>query len=117
VDRRRSAGRGLDRGATVLKAVTVELPATTTEYLHIPVTLPSGVTTGSTPVRIAVVPHRNNPAGSEWQAADWADGAARVLVGPDSGLALTTGDYWVWINIDPPGAENVVRKAGILSVT
>jgi hypothetical protein len=95
----------------------VLIPASSTEYLHVPVTAPSGTDLTGVPVRIAVVPHRADPADSEWQAADWADGAARVLVGPDSGLALTTGDYWVWINIDPPGAENVVRKAGILSVT
>jgi len=93
------------------------IPATSTEYLHIPVTLPAGVDTGSTPVRVAVVAHRADPADSEWNDADWADGEARILIGPGSGLVLTAGDYRVWINLDPPGVENVVRKAGILSVT
>jgi hypothetical protein len=95
----------------------VLIPASSTEYLHVPVTAPSGTDLTGMSVRIAVVSHRADPADGEWQDADWADGAARILVGPDSGLVLATGDYRVWINIDPPGAENVVRKAGILSVT
>jgi hypothetical protein len=95
----------------------VVIPASSTEYLHVPVTLPAGIDTGSTPVRIAVVAHRADPADSEWRDADWVDGAARILIGPDSTLGLAAGDYRVWINLDPPGVENVVRKAGILSVT
>lgn len=93
------------------------IPATSTEYLHVPVTLPGGVDSTSTPVRIAVVAHRADPADSEWRDAEWAGTDARILVGPASSLTLTAGDYRVWINIDPPGAENVVRKAGVLSVT
>lgn len=93
------------------------IPASSIEYVHIPVTLPAGVDTGSTLVRIAVVAHRADPADSEWHDAEWSGSDARILVGPDSGLALTAGDYRVWINLDPPGVENVVRKAGILSVT
>lgn len=93
------------------------IPASSTEYLHVPATLPAGVDTGGTPVRIAVVAHRNDPADDEWHAADWMNGAARILVGPDSSLELASGDYRVWINLDPPGAENVVRKAGMLTVT
>jgi hypothetical protein len=95
----------------------VVIPASSTEYLHVPATLPAGVDTSSTPVRIAVVAHRSDPADDEWHAADWVDGAARILIGPDSSLELAAGDYRVWINLDPPGVENVVRKAGILSVT
>jgi hypothetical protein len=95
----------------------VLIPATSTEYLHVPVTLPVGVDSTSTPVRIAVVAHRADPADSEWRDAEWAGTDARILVGPASSLPLTAGDYRVWINLDPPGAENVVRKAGILSVT
>jgi hypothetical protein len=93
------------------------IPAISTEYLHIPVTLPTGVDTASTPVRVAVVAHRADPADSEWHAADWVGGEARILVGPSSGLVLTAGDYRVWINLDPPGAESIVRKSGVLSVT
>lgn len=93
------------------------IPATSTEYLHVPVTLPDGVDTGSTPVRIAVVSHRADPGDSEWHTAHWVDTEARILIGPGTDIELMPGDYRVWINLDPPGGENVVRKAGILSVT
>ena len=93
------------------------IPATSTEYLHIPVTLPAGVDTGVTPVRVAVVAHRADPADTEWHAADWVGAEARILIGPTTAVTLTPGDYRVWINVDPPGGENVVRKAGVLSVT
>ncbi|MEV7975427.1 hypothetical protein [Streptomyces sp. NPDC086519] len=93
------------------------IPASSTEYLHIPVTLPAGVDPASTPVRIAVVAHRADPADSEWHDAEWSGTDARILVGPDSGLVLVPGDYRVWINLDPPGVENIVRKSGVLSVT
>lgn len=93
------------------------IPATSTEYLHVPVTAPAGTDVSGMPVRIAVVAHRADPADDEWHDAEWADSAARILVGPDSSLTLATGDYRVWINVDPPGAESIVRKAGILTVT
>lgn len=93
------------------------IPASSTEYLHVPVTAPSGTDLTGIPVRIAVVAHRADPADDEWQVASWDAGAARLLVGPGSDTVLAAGDYRVWINIDPPGAESVVRKAGVLSVT
>lgn len=93
------------------------IPASSTEYLHIPVTAPEGVDLSGTPVRIAVVAHRTNPTEAEWRTASWDGTTARLLVGPDTDTVLTAGDYKVWINIDPPGGENIVRKAGILSVT
>jgi hypothetical protein len=95
----------------------VVIPATSTEYVHIPVALPAGVDSSATPVRVALVSHRANPADSEWHDAEWAGSDARILIGPGAGLTLTAGDYRVWINLDPPGSEDVVRKAGILSVT
>lgn len=107
---RRTPGQRLEGGRTVV------IPASSTEYLHIPVTLPQGVDTGSTPVRIAVVAHRADPADNEWNDADWVNSQARILIGPGSGVELTAGDYRVWINLDPPGSENVVRKAGILAI-
>jgi len=95
----------------------VVIPASSTEYLHVPVTAPAGTDLTDAPVRIAVVSHRSNPAADEWQIAEWAAGEARILIGPDTDITLDPGDYRVWINIDPPGSENVVRKAGILSVS
>jgi hypothetical protein len=95
----------------------VVIPASSTEYLHIPVTAPAGTDLTGTPVKIAVVAHRDNPASPEWKTAEWIDGAARLLIGPDGGvLTLAHGVYHVWIHIDPPGAETVVRRAGILTL-
>jgi hypothetical protein len=93
------------------------IPASSTEYLHVPVTAPAGVDLAGAPVHIAVVAHRANPAADEWQTAAWADGAARILIGPGADLVLTAGDYKVWVRVDPPGAEDIVRRAGILTVT
>jgi len=95
----------------------VVIPASSTEYLHVPVTAPDGVDLDDTPVKIAVVAHRANPADDEWHTAAWAGTAARLLIGPDTDIELVAGDYRVWIHIDPPGAEAIVRKSGVLSVT
>lgn len=93
------------------------IPSTSTEYLHIPVTAPTGVDLDSAPVQIAVVAHRANPADDEWHTAAWADNDARILIGPGTDIVLAAGDYRVWINIDPPGSEDIVRQSGVLSVT
>lgn len=93
------------------------IPASSTEYLHIPVTAtPAGTSLDTVPVKIAVVAHRANPATGEWRTASWNDGAARLLIGPGTDTVLAAGDYRVWIHIDPPGSENVVRRAGILTI-
>ncbi|MGW9401468.1 hypothetical protein [Streptomyces sp. NPDC055642] len=93
------------------------IPATSTEYLHIPVTAPDDIDLNTAPVQIAVVAHGDNPGSDEWQTAEWADSQARLLIGPDSGtLTLTRGTYRVWINVDPPGAENIVRLTGTLNI-
>lgn len=93
------------------------IPSASTEFLHVPVTAPAGTDLTAMPVRIAIVGHRTDPADSEWQDAAWVAGVARLLVGPGSDTVLEPGDYRVWINVDPPGAESIVRKAGVLSVT
>ncbi|MWA08759.1 hypothetical protein [Streptomyces sp. BA2] len=93
------------------------IPATSTEYLHVPVTAPPGVDLTGAPVKIAAVGHRNNPTSTEWKTAEWDDGEARLLIGPGSTLVLTRGDYRVWVSVDPPGAENITRMSGHLGVT
>ncbi|MER5584101.1 hypothetical protein ABT090_21015 [Streptomyces asoensis] len=92
------------------------IPASTTEFVHVPVSAPAGVDLTGVPVRIAIVAHGANPADDEWQDAEWADGAARLLVGPDGGLELTIGTYRVWVAVDPPGAENITRLSGPLKI-
>lgn len=93
------------------------IPASSTEYLHVPVTAPAGVDLTGVPVRIAIVAHRATPTDSEWRTATWDGATAKLLIGPGTETVLTVGDYRVWINVDPSGDESVVRRAGILSVS
>lgn len=93
------------------------IPASSTEYLHVPVAGPAGVDLTAAPVKIAVVAHRDNPAAGEWKTAAWDDGEARLLIGPGTAVVLARGDYRVWVSVDPPGAENITRHAGHLGVT
>jgi hypothetical protein len=99
----------------------VVIPASSTEYVHVPVIAPVGVDlTGSAP-RLAILPvtNRDNPTAGNWHTGEWADdGSARLLVGPDGGaITLDKGDYRVYVSFDPPGSENVVRLSGYLGVT
>lgn len=97
------------------------IPATSTEYIHVPVTAPAGVDITGTPPQLAILPvsNRDNPVPGDWHAGTWADGTvARLLVGPDGGaVTLPSGDYRVWISFDPPGSEDVVLMSGYLGVT
>jgi hypothetical protein len=99
----------------------VLIPATSTEYLHIPVTPPAGVDITVSPPKLALLPAhiRTNPAAGDWKTGDWTSGPeARLLIGPDGGaITLTPGDYRVWLSFDPPGSEDIVRMAGYLSVS
>lgn len=99
----------------------MDLTATSTDYMHVTVTPPAGVDITSTPPRIAILPTstRSNPAPADWKTGEWVNGTtARLLVGPDGGaLTLPVGDYRVYINFDPPGAENIVELSGYASVT
>lgn len=97
----------------------MRLPATTTEYVHVPFTAPTGVDLSGTTPRLAFLPATSaaNPAEADWIDGIWADGEALVLVGPDGGqIELDPGSYWVWINVDPTGAENIIRRPGTLTI-
>jgi hypothetical protein len=97
------------------------IPASSTEYLHVPVTAPAGVDITGSPPKLAILPayNRNNPEGTDWKTGEWTSGPeARLLIGPDGGaVTLTPGDYRVWVSFDPPGLENIVRMAGHLGVS
>lgn len=99
----------------------MQLPATTTEFIHVPVTPPAGVDITGTPPKLAILPvsNRDNPATGDWHTGDWTNGTeARLLIGPDGGaLTLTPGDHRVYVSFDPPGSENIVRLSGYLSIT
>ncbi|MFI1928338.1 hypothetical protein [Streptomyces sp. NPDC020377] len=93
------------------------IPASSTEFMRVPVTAPAGIDLATVPMKIAVVAHADNPSDTEWHTAEWVDGEARILIGPDGGaLTFASGGYQVWITIDPPGAENIIRRAGGLSI-
>ena len=98
----------------------MRLPATSTEFVHVPVTPPAGVDLTGTVPSLAFLPAhiRTNPAPGDWHAGAWDGGDAVVLVGPDGGAAtLTPGDYWVWVTFDPPGSENITTRSGVLCIT
>lgn len=95
------------------------IPATSTAYIHVPVSGPDGVDVTDTPPRIAILASslRTNPADEDWHDGEWVDGDARLLVGPDGGaLTLPRGDYRVWVSFDPPGAELIVDVSGHLGI-
>ena len=93
------------------------IPSSSTEFVHVSVTGPAGVDLSEAPVRMAVVAHRDDPVDDEWQPAEWTDGAVRLLIGPDTAVALTRGDYHVWVSVDPPGPEHITRRSGHLGIT
>jgi hypothetical protein len=98
----------------------VVIPASSTEYVHVPVTPQAGVDVTGTPPKLAILPvsNRDNPAAGDWKTGTWASGPdAVLLVGPDGGaLTLAKGDYRVYVSFDPPGSENIVRLAGYLGI-
>jgi len=99
----------------------MQLPATTTEFVHADVTPPAGVDITATPPKLAILPvsTRGNPVTGDWKTGEWTNGTtARLLIGPDGGaLSLTPGDYRVYVSFDPPGSENIVRESGYLGIT
>ncbi|WP_369167793.1 hypothetical protein AB5J49_07965 [Streptomyces sp. R28] len=99
----------------------MELPATTTEHVHADVTPPAGVDITGTPPKLAILPvhNRDNPTAEDWKTGEWVNGTtARLLIGPDGGaVTLTPGDYRVYVSVDPPGSENIVRMSGYLGIT
>ncbi|MFF4847988.1 hypothetical protein [Streptomyces sp. NPDC001194] len=97
------------------------IPASSLEYVSVAVTTaPAGIDLTGTAPQFAFLPaaNRANPSSGQWVNGQW-DGSstARVLVGPDGAATLTRGDWHVWIKIDPPNDELIVRRAGTLTVT
>lgn len=92
------------------------ISAASTEYVTLSVTTaPAGADLEGTTPRFAILasgPKRPAPMETDWINGEWAsDTDARILVGPDSAMPLEQGIYRVWVNIDPPGQENVVLLA------
>lgn len=87
------------------------VPASSVEYLHIPVSGGSSAIVGE----IAVVDSCDEPSESDWQAATWDDGVYKVLIGPTTSLALVAGTYTAWIRLTA-SPEMVVRRSGPVRV-
>lgn len=97
------------------------IPASSLEYVNVTVsTAPAGVVLTGTAPQFAFLPdtNRGNPVTADWLTGEWEDSdTARILVGPTGGeTSLTRGDWHVWVKIDPPNDEIVVRRAGTLTV-
>lgn len=87
------------------------VPASSVEYLHIPVSDGSA----GIPGEIAVISSCSEPVEADWKAATWDNGAYKVLVGPTTTLPLTAGMYTAWVRLDAP-PEMVVRRSGLVQV-
>jgi len=78
--------------------MTLRIPSLSTEDVKVPVTGPANLT--SLTVEMAIVPQGQDPAGGDWDPADWIGTDAAVLIGPATMLPLTKGlTYGVWVRI------------------
>lgn len=95
----------------------VDLAATSTEYVHVPVATTDATAPDLSAARIAIVDDNGNPADADWHDADLHEGNARLLVGPEGGaLTLSAGvPYTVWVTW-AAGAETPVYRAGRIRV-
>jgi hypothetical protein len=76
----------------------LKIPSLSTEYVKVPVTGPANLT--SLTVQMAIVPDGQDPAGGDWQSAQWIGTDAAVLIGPATALPLTKGvTYGIWVKI------------------
>lgn len=100
----------------------ITLSSLSTEYVRVPV----AATVAGAPydprsdvVQFAFVVSGVNPQSGDWHTGLWDGGnspyVAQCLVGPSGGVALTAGDYVIWVKItDNP--EIPVRAVGELSI-
>ncbi|MER7953854.1 hypothetical protein [Streptomyces sp. NPDC096030] len=97
------------------------IPASSLEYLSVTVTASPAdvVLTGTTPrFAFLLTTSRSNPVSGDWVDGEWdGDNTARILIGPSGDRTLTRGSWNVWVSINPPNDELVVRNAGLLNVT
>lgn len=96
----------------------MEIAASSTEYVHIPVTatLDGSPVTLTDPPKIAIIAASSNPATGDWRTGTWAGTNARLLVGPAGGTQLAPGSYWAWVKFTA-GTETPVYRAGRIKVT
>jgi hypothetical protein len=96
----------------------IEIAETSQEYIRVAASATAGI--DGAPIDLATAPKLafliggDNPDDDEWHDAEWDDGYARLMLGPDD-VALAVGNYWVWITF-AAGAEQPVERAGRLRV-
>jgi hypothetical protein len=93
----------------------LRIPSLSVEYVKVPVDGPANMTTFT--VQMAILPDGQDPAGGDWQSAQWIGTDAAVLVGPATGLALTKGvRYGIWVKITA-APEIPVLGPSLLQIT
>jgi hypothetical protein len=96
--------------------------ATSLEEVPVTVTAPVGVNPTSDEVQMAFlsVPPPTQPTSLQWNTATWlTQGSSYIalcLVGPGGTIALTQGQWYVWLKITG-SPEIPVKYAGILQVS
>jgi hypothetical protein len=96
----------------------IEIAETSQEYIRVAASATAGI--DGSPIDVATAPKlafligSDNPDDDEWHTAEWDDGFARIMLGPDE-VPLAVGTYWVWISFTA-GAERPVERAGQLRV-
>lgn len=87
----------------------LRIPAASLEYLHVAVT--ADVALAALPVEIALTTSSGAPAEDDWHAAEWADGVARILVGPGEVELEPRTLYTAWVRVTS-SPERPVLEAG-----
>jgi hypothetical protein len=78
------------------------------EYLHVPLS----IDVQGADFEIGFTEYEFRDIGpTTWYEAEYENGAARVLVGPDGGVELPVGVYMVWVRVTA-NPEIPVRQAG-----
>lgn len=97
----------------------MDLAAASTEYVHVAVTANSTIDGSpvdlTDPPRFAFLPGIANPADGDWQTGEWADGTARILIGPHGDTALDPDTYWCWLTWSA-GDETPVYRPGRIRI-
>jgi hypothetical protein len=90
----------------------VQIPASSTEYVRVPVTGP--VSLPGLVVEVAVITSAADPVTADWKSAAWSGGSAILLVGPGSAVPLTVGvSYSVWVRVTSSPEIPVMRSGSL----
>ncbi|WP_066373943.1 hypothetical protein [Herbidospora mongoliensis] len=92
----------------------MRVPASSTEEMVIP----AGGNIVGLPAEVACLPTRygREPDDDEYEDAAWDGSDIVILIGPGSQLAVTAGDYDIWVRLTGPSSRRPVRRVGQLHV-